>query len=463
MNSNTGGGLTAREAAFRALGAYRRADARPDAALGELIDGSSMSAADSALATQLVNGVLQNMAYCDYVASVYSSRKINGLEPRVLDILRISIYQLIFLTKIPHSAAVNEGVTLAKKHTNPQAAGFINAVLRTTAQAAADGRLPEAVGEDDFQRLSIKHSHPEWLVRELCGILGHAAAESVMEINNGVAPVTAQVNTLLADADTVMALLDNDGAVAQRHSFLENCFELRGQGDIRRLSVFRNGYFYVQDAASRLAVIAAGPAPGDLVIDGCAAPGGKSFAAAIMMKNAGCIKSFDISDKKVTQINDGAKRLGIEIICAEVRDVAAPDEDYLGKADVVFADVPCSGFGVIRKSPEIRYKAEGEIAGLPDIQKKILSNLSSYVRPGGTLLYSTCSILKRENEQVIEAFLLEHKGFKPDGYSLPGIGQIPGGMLTLWPHIHGTDGFFICKMKRIGNSEFGIRNCNYVL
>jgi 16S rRNA (cytosine967-C5)-methyltransferase len=254
-------------------------------------------------------------------------------------------------------------------------------------------------------------------------------------------------------------LLIADGVAAESHEWLDNCIQLRGVGNIERLDVFKKGYVYIQDVASRLAVLAAGPKPGDYVIDGCAAPGGKSFSAAVAMGNSGRVDAWDVSAGKLSFISEGASRLGIDIIEAFEKDASAvfpasdvrsPDgaNSHVELADIVLADVPCSGFGVIRKKPDVRYKTVQDIAGLPDIQRGVIKGLASFVKPGGILLYSTCTIIKSENEDVVEWFLMENKEFCPEGFSLPGVGMAQSGMLTLWPHIHGTDGFFICKLRR---------------
>ena len=440
--------MTAREAALKALIAYRRYDARPEQALDRLIVGFNLSERDAALATRILNGVLQNMMLLDHYIGHLSSIGIKKLEPAVLDILRLSIYQLVFLDKIPPNAAVNEGVALVRKTASPRAGGFANAVLRKAALAAKSGDLPE-IGGGAARRLSVGYSHPEWLVRKLFEVLDAGSAERFLMANNEPdVPVYAQVNTLLTDTDSALVSLAAEAAEARRHEWLDGCVRLRGARKVTRLDAFQKGLIYVQDAAARLAVAAAGPKPGDVVIDGCAAPGGKSFAAAIAMKNKGRVVAFDINGEKLRHIAEGAGRLGVTIIDAMEKDASAPEAALAGKADAVLADVPCSGFGVIRKKPEIRYKTDEGTAGLPGLQVRILSALSSYVKPGGALLYSTCTVLRRENEDVVNLFLQENSGFSKEGFRLPGIGHVESGELTLWPQIHGTDGFYICKLRR---------------
>jgi len=439
--------ITAREAAFKALGVFRRDKTWPGKTLGNLFGDTEESAREAALAAQITNGVMQNMMFCDHIISFISSVELKKLEPRVLDILRLSVFQLVFLTGVPPSAAVNEGVALAKRYSNPRAAGYVNAILRKAAELAQNNDFPEITG-DTAHRLSVRYSHPQWLTEILCEALGNDGAEAFLAMNNSVdTAVTVQVNTQRAKMDETLSVLSKD-CDAKPHELLDDCMILHGAGNITRLDAFKKGHFYAQDAASRLAVIAAGPKKGHTVLDGCAAPGGKSFTSAVMMENSGKIIACDVSEDKIQKITDGAARMGLSIIEPVCCDSSVPVESFFEVADIVLADVPCSGFGVIRKKPEIRYKTEREIAGLPDIQKRILSTLSNYVKPGGILLYSTCTILRRENEDVIDRFLFENSQFSLAEFDLPGIGNVQNGMLTLWPHIHNTDGFFMCKMRR---------------
>jgi 16S rRNA (cytosine967-C5)-methyltransferase len=457
--------MTAREAAFKTIGAYRRdKNTRPIDFLNALTDKHKLDARDSALATQLVRGILQNTALCDYYASKFSSTKLSKLEPQVLDILRLSIYQILYLTKVPKSAAVNEGTNLAKKYSNSRAAGFINAVLRSIANAAENGKLPEVISDNEVKTLAIKYSHPEWLVNELIVMSDISAVEKLLSFNNNSErPIFAQVNTLITTTEKVISMLEAEGINAKRHTKLENCIELFAPGNIANLDTYKKGLFYVQDPASMFAVIASGVSPGDFVIDACAAPGGKSFAAAIMMKNQGKVLSEDNKESKLKHISEGAKRLGINVIETKHSDATECDESLIDSADVVIADVPCSGFGVIHKKPEIRYKNQADIKDLPDIQKQILSNVSRYVKPGKVLMYSTCTLLKCENDDVIDWFLERNPEFSLEKFALNGIGDVPQGKITLMPHIHETDGFFICKMRRVDTQQNDEKLIDYAI
>ncbi|MDR2665561.1 MAG: 16S rRNA (cytosine(967)-C(5))-methyltransferase RsmB [Oscillospiraceae bacterium] len=437
-----------RELALRALRAYRRRGTFASDALDGVLRAARADARSSALVTAITRGVLRNMALCDFYIERMSSRPIGKIEPQVLDILRLSAYQMAFMGKIPVSAAVNEGVALARRHANSSAAGFVNAVLRALARSL--GALPEPSGATKFETLAIKYSHPPWLVGELDAALGGEGIRELLEANNAQPPLTVRVNTLRTDVRGAIGALGRQGIEARPHSALGESLVLESAGNPAGICAMREGYIFVQDAASAAAAIAGRPKPGDTVLDGCAAPGGKSFAASILMMNKGAVISRDISAEKLAAVADGARRLGITVINTRRADARVPADVGEGAlADVVYADVPCSGFGAIRRKPEIRYKQPQDLRRLPEMQLGILSGLSTYVKPGGALMYSTCTVLRRENEDVAEEFLRRHGDFRADPFSLPGgLGEAPDGMVTLWPHIHGTDGFFICRMVR---------------
>jgi 16S rRNA (cytosine967-C5)-methyltransferase len=259
----------------------------------------------------------------------------------------------------------------------------------------------------------------------------------------------AQVNICRTGEEEALGQLRAEGVSAERHPWLPGCLVLSGTGDVEELSAFRDGLFYMQDAAARLAVTAAGLEPGMSVLDACAAPGGKSFAAAMDMRDEGEILSCDIHPHKKGTIEAGAARLGLKSIRAAVMDAGKHNAQLDGTFDAIIADVPCSGLGVIRKKPEIRYHDPERLKELPEIQKRILSNVSAYVKPGGVLIYSTCTLLRRENEDVVHDFMGAHPEYELEPFVLPDpVGAAEKGMITLWPHIHGTDGFFIAKLRR---------------
>lgn len=423
--------MTGRQAAAAALSKYRRAGAWSEMALDSVIRESALEPREAALCSRLVYGVLQNLAFLDFYIGRYSSTPTNRMEPKVLDILRLSAYQILFMDRIPVSAAVNEGVNLCSGGACKRAAGLVNAVLRRIAENR--GALPEIPGEGTAEYLSVRYSHPQWLVAELIEDHGYDFTRDFLAANNAEPPVFVQTNTLKITADALTARLAERG-IERSPGGVPGSFSVSGAGRVSSLPEFKEGLFYVQDDAARAAVIESGVKPGMNVLDACAAPGGKSFAAAIQMQNSGRIVSCDLHEKKLRRISEGASRLGIDIISVRKMDARTPDTDLTAWADVVIADAPCSGLGVIRKKPEIRYKDPEALEGLPAIQVSILDGLAGCVKPGGVLLYSTCTVRRRENEGVIERFLKGHGDYSADG------------MRTLWPHIHGTDGFFICRL-----------------
>ncbi len=434
---------SAREVALQCLLAGERRGAWSDGYLRNSIRKAGLDRRDAALCTHLTFGILQNRMLLDWHIGRLSSTSMEKLEVPVLNCLRLGIYQLLFLDRIPVHAAVNESVDLAKQYSrNPRSAALVNAVLRAFDRGKGELPQPEA--------LSIRYSHPEWLVKEFSNTLPQEEIEALLTADNSQPPTQIQVNTRKTSPEALMEELSQAGIQVTPHPWLPDCLELEGTGDLEGLPAFREGRFYVQDAAARLAVLASGAAPGMRVLDACAAPGGKSFAAAVAMDDRGSILSCDLHPHKKKLIEDGARRLGLSCITASIMDGRQLDPTLEGRFDLVIADVPCSGLGIIRKKPDIRYKDPAPLENLPAIQRDILANVSHYVRPCGTLLYATCTLLRRENENVVSSFLDKHHNFTLSPFQLPGsVGQTEE-MVTLWPHRHGTDGFFIARLRRKG-------------
>ena len=285
---------------------------------------------------------------------------------------------------MPSHAAVSQAVDLARKYArNPRAAGLVNGVLRNLLRQK--DRLPSP------SDLSTRYSHPQWLVDAFTARLGPEEVEALLAADNGEPPTCAQVNTLKTTPEALSAALAARGVEAEPHPWLPGCLLLRRTGSLEHLPEFQQGHFYIQDAAARLAVLAANPQPGWQVLDACAAPGGKSFACAIGMVDRGVVYSCDIHPHKEKLIQAGARRLGLTCIHTEILDAKLCKDEFLDRFDLVIADVPCSGLGIIRKKPDIRYKDPKPMGNLPKIQADILDNTARYVRPGGVLLYATCT------------------------------------------------------------------------
>jgi len=440
--------MSAREVALLTLSACERQGAWSDGYLKKALQQAGLDRRDAALATRLCFGVLQNRLLLDFYIDHFSTMKSEKMDISVRNALRLGVYQMAFLTRVPHSAAVNESVELTRKHCkNPRAVGMVNGILRSVSRSI--DKLPVIDLDDPIAYLSLRYSHPAWLVREFDRLLGHEETEALLQANNSEVPTVAQVNTCKTTTAAVLALLEADGVTAVIHPWLPDCLILSGTGDLEAMPAFRDGLIYVQDAAARLAVTAAGLCKGMRMLDACAAPGGKTFAAAMDMDGEGEILSCDVHPHKKKLIEAGAWRLGLTCVKAAIMDGKKHHETLVETFDVVLADVPCSGLGVIRKKPEIRYKDPAPLAALPEVQGAILDNVSAYVKPGGVLLYATCTLLKCENEDVVAAFLATHPDFALTPFSLPDpVGTAETGMLTLWPHIHGTDGFFMAKLRR---------------
>ena len=385
---------------------------------------------DKGLVTQLVYGVVRRKLTLDYIISKYSKVKIKKLSKYVLLILRMGVYQLYFTDKIPESAAVNESVKLAKKYSG-KSSGFVNGILHSVIRGKETLEYPK----DKIENLSVKYSFPEEIV-ELLWDTGFC--EELLESLNGEPETTVRVNTLKKEElETKMEV----------SGIYEGARILKGT-DVSENPDYKKGRIIAQDVAAMMAGFALSPKADETAIDMCSAPGGKTTHLAELMENKGKIYAFDIHSHKIEIIKKNAERMGISIIDARLGDGTQLQEEFVGKADKVLCDVPCSGLGIIRRKPDIKWNKEN-IEELPEIQYKILENASMYLKVGGELVYSTCTILKRENEDVINKFLEENENFELAEIKLPGkLNRDNKGYITLYPNIDGTDGFFISKIKR---------------
>lgn len=419
-------GISARECALRALINIAKNGAYSDKAVDAALSGTSFDARDRALVTNIVYGTVSNRLLLDYRIQNASKIKIKKMDTAVREILRSAVYQIFLLEKIPDSAAVNEAVKLAKKYAS-RSVGFINAVLRGV--IAAGEILPDK--NDVTAYLSIKYSYPEWMVRKWLDELGAEQCEQLLNAGNQNPPVTVRVNSLKTDPDNLCNIMDFtktevDGAlVSTQKGSLADCDE------------FKNGLYSIQDTASQLAVLTLSPKAGDRVLDVCAAPGGKTTHMAELMQNEGEIIAWDIYEHKTDIIKKAADRLGITIIKPELHNAKDLVPEYQESFDKVLVDAPCSGLGIIRKKPDIKWqRTEESIQSLAGEQKEILETACTYVKKGGQLLYSTCTITPEENMDRVNEFISTHKDFELLSAK------------TLYPHKDGTDGFFISLLKR---------------
>ena len=422
---------TARSIAAELLLKCGSAEQYSNIALDTAIKRSDLSDADRSLLTILVYGVIERQITLDYQISHLSDRAEEEITPVVRTLLRLGIYQLGFLDRIPVHAAVNETVALAPK----RAKGFVNAVLRAFCRGGMKLAYP-AREAGEMRYLSVRYSFDERICERFVEAFGADRAEALLESFSHNPPLTLRVNTLRIDRDALIERLQAAGYDAAPTKESRTGIVVRGGASVRALPGFEEGWFFVQDEASQLCVEAVEAEAGMTVLDLCACPGSKSFGLAIEMQNEGCVHSCDLHQNKLSLVESGAERLGISVLDTLARDARDVNAEWIGQADRVLCDVPCSGFGVFAKKPELRYKDPAKSDALPAIQLAIFNTASQYVREGGRLVYSTCTLLPRENEENVAAFLAAHPAF-----SLVR-------MRTLTPDKDQTDGFFFAVLER---------------
>ncbi|WP_280146028.1 16S rRNA (cytosine(967)-C(5))-methyltransferase RsmB [Bacillus amyloliquefaciens] len=444
--------INVRELALEALEKLEQNQAYSNLLLTSVIKTNTLSDQDRGLLTELVYGTLQNKIALDYMLKPFI-RKPNKVKPWVIQLLRLSAYQMEYLEKIPDRAAIHEAVEIAKKHGHKGIASFVNGILRSLQR---EGAPSFAEIEDPVLRLSTETSHPEWLVKEWVEAYGFEAAEKICRIHLVPPKQTLRVNQIKADKETLLNEMENAGLEAEGGDLSPDAIKLL-KGNIASTEFFQNGQVSIQDESSMLVARALDPKPGETVLDACAAPGGKSAHIAELMKNEGSLTSLDLHRHKVKLIQEGAKRLGLTIIDAQTMDARkAGDAFGAERFDRILVDAPCSGFGVIRRKPDMKYtKTPEDSRRLSEIQLGILREIAPLVKKGGTLVYSTCTMDRTENEEVMHAFIQEHPEFEPDlslEKRLPEKARpfVQDGSLQILPHYFGTDGFFISSMRKKG-------------
>lgn len=425
--------MTPRQLAHTLLLKAEKAGQYSNIALDHALEASEMSPADKRLTSILFYGVTERKLTLDYRIASLSSRPLSELDASVLCALRLGIYQLCYLDRIPAHAAINETVSLCTKKT----VGFVNAILR------AHTRTPvsEPDREDIAYYLSIKYSLGSKLVQRLIDSYGEEMTKRILEGFNVTPDTTLRTNTLRVSREELAERIEGS-------TFTESApAGLHVKGAVRELYGYDDGLFFVQDEASQICVETLDAREGDTLIDVCSCPGSKSFGSAIKMNNKGRILAFDLHENKLSLIKSGADRLGISIIETRAADGRIEIPELIGSANRVLCDVPCSGFGVISKKPELRYKDPKESERLPEIQRAILDNACKYVKRGGLLVYSTCTLLREENELRVLDFLSRHPEFELVPFTVGKV-EAKEGYITLFPHLHKTDGFFVAKLIR---------------
>lgn len=442
----------AREVALKTLYRINNEGAYSNIALDEEISKNvqKLNAKDIGLISEIVYGVITWKLTIDEIIKKYSKIRLKKISPWILDILRLSIYQIVFLDKIPKSAAVNEGVNLAKRYGHRSSSGFANAILRKVEKQDYEDFKNI---KDEKERLSKQYSMPLWIIEELMG--EGLELEKIEEIciSSNIRPkVSIRINTLKTNKEELKHILENENIKAT-DGILKDFLVLDKAKNIEKLESFKNGLFTVQDEAAGLTSLILDPKKGESILDACSSPGGKTTYIAQLVENEGQIIAFDIHEHRTRLVEQNAKRLGVNIIETKVQDASKFEEKYVNKFDKILLDVPCLGIGVLKRKPDIKWqKKKEDVKEISEIQYKILENCTKYLKPKGELVYSTCSILKEENEDLIEKFLQKNKEFK-----LKKIENIEEEFfkkylkneqfLQVYQNKK-TDGFFICKLLK---------------
>lgn len=435
----------ARQSAFLVLLHMHLRKSYSNLALDAQLRDSALGSRESAFTSALVYCCLERQLTLDYNLSLYLRQPLKKLRPEVLISLRLGACQLLFFDKIPHSAAVNSSVSLAKGNRCAFASGLVNAVLRNVSKNGL--QLPDNTDTSPFA-LSIRYSCPEWIIRLWENAYGRAHCEALLQAILTKAPLMVRVNTQKTTREALRLRLEQEGVAAEADSL--SPFGLRlAQTNIEKLPSFAEGLFFVQDSACQLCTMLLDVHKGETILDVCSAPGGKAFSLAMDTGEKGRVFALDIYPNRLSLIHAGAKRLALSNIEIAVHDACTVFPAKM-QADKVLCDVPCSGLGVLRRKPEIRYKNPEELDKLPDLQYRILRSASDAVKQKGLLVYSTCALNPAENEEVCARFLQEDQRFE----SVPVFPQLPRyaqstPQLTLMPHLHGCDGFFLAAFRRV--------------
>ncbi len=414
-----------------------------------------MSGQDKAFMKRLTEGTIERQIQLDYVIDSVSKVPVRKMKPLIRNLLRMSVYQILFMDAVPDSAACNEAVKLAGKRKFHGLKGFVNGVLRNVIRQKDGIAYPDRQKEP-VKALSVLYSCPEWIVEMWDGEYGAERTEKILKGLLEIHPVTLRIDETLgaAEKEEALAELEKETKEVRPHPYLPYAVTVQGIEGLHRLSAFRKGKITVQDISSMLAVEAAGISPGDTVLDVCAAPGGKSFHAACKTGPEGLVLARDVSEKKAALLRDNKERMKKEQVKIQVQDALDPDPDSVESADVVLLDAPCSGLGILGKKRDIKYRvSEESLRSIVVLQRAIVDTVWRYVKPGGVLVYSTCTIHKEENQDMA-AYITGNYPFRAESLQpyLPEClcsRETEKGSLQLLPGIHESDGFFIARFRRI--------------
>ncbi len=445
--------MTAREAALHILHKTESKSGYLNLVFMDTLQSAKLTAADAAFAKELVFGVYREKLLLDYVIRNHSSLRLKKIDPKILTLLRMGVYQIYFMDKVPDHAVVSESVSMAKKCARGKTPGFVNAVLRGILRTKGEKKDIDlsALSGDTVKYLSVKYSYPEELASFFRRTFGNRA-EAMLAAGNSTPDLCIRVNRLKHSREELKGFLSDAGIDAKETPYTDCGLYLFGADEQKRKPFSAD--FTVQDQSSQLAALALDPKPGDTVLDLCAAPGGKTTHIAELMENRGEIYAFDLYEKRLSSVSEAQKRLGLSIIRTAAQDASVLMEDFIGKADKVLLDVPCSGLGIIRRKPDIKYKEDiTDFSSLFAVQRKILDTAKQYVKPGGVLVYSTCTVNPAENRDMVTWFLKENPDFHLSPMESPHITEslaqrTKTGILELFPDTDKSDGFFVCRMQK---------------
>ena len=440
--------MNSRELAFKTLYDIERNKNYSNISINKNFKNVNISDQEKGLATELIYGIIENKYYLNYIIDKLSKIKSKKMSTYVKISLWLGIYQILFLDSIKDHAAVNESVNLIKKY-DKKSSGFVNAILRNVLRQKDS--IMEIKDKEIKDELSIKYSYNPWIVEKWIKDFGQEFTEDLLDANAEKPNLYIRTNTLKISRDELIGKLAKEGIKCTKVNGIDEAIMVQNLKNIEGNELFKLGYFTIQDISSMLVGKIANPEKDSKVLDICSAPGGKTTHVATIMENTGQVIARDVFDHKLKLIKSTVNRLGLTNVSIENRDALKLDDNSIDKFDYVLADVPCSGLGIIKRKPEIKFKEKSELSGLPDIQIKILNNASKYVKENGTLIYSTCTIHDEENINVVEQFLKENKNFElvPIENINIDLENQEKGYIKIYPNIHGMDGFFIAKLKRM--------------
>jgi 16S rRNA (cytosine967-C5)-methyltransferase len=443
-----------REIVLKILYDVNEKGAYSNIAINKYIEKFQFKEIDKNFITGMVYGTIKWKKTIDYIISQFSKVPVKKLSPWIINILRLGIYQILYTDKIPVSAACNESVKLAKKYGHKASSGYVNGILRNILRNKDNIVYPDK-SKSLAEYFSVKYSYQEWMVKRWLDIYGVDLTETILKNSNENPDFSISINDLKISTHEFQKKLLEIGVESYRSKYIDNALIIKNPAGVIHTDLFKEGYFQVQDQASMLVSRVLDPKPGELVIDVCSAPGGKTVNIAQLMKNQGTVIARDIHAHKIKLVQDTVDRLGLSIVKTELYDATDTDLSYIGKADRVLVDAPCTGLGIIRRKPDIKWtRTENDLKTITELQLKILTVTSGYVKENGVLVYSTCTIEPLENIEIVNKFLGLDNNFILEGFDklLPGSitkGTAGKGYIQLYPDTDGLDGFFIAKLRRI--------------